>query len=73
MGEGGIVARILLEGIFEYDEVGMHSGDEDPEALEWFVEEILLGGGLQLWDHNEIGDSLGTFKVTGIHDAPVSV
>jgi len=60
---GGDVAKIRLEIELEYDENIMHG--DDPQAIEWFFEDILQDQNGELLLHsNEIGDTIGTVRVT---------
>ena len=53
--------KLKLEIEFEYDEIAMHFGENDPDAKEWFYQDILtekldvLSG--------EIGDYIGSMKI----------
>ena len=52
-----------------YDDDIMHGSD--PEAIEWFIENVLLGSGLVLHDNGDIGDHIGEMKVVSI-DGPAT-
>lgn len=59
---------IKIEAEFEYD-AGMMHGD-DPESVEWF-RNILLGKiGTLTVVSDEIGDEIGTLKITKMQDQP---
>ena len=50
-----------MEIELEYNDVIMHH--DDPEAVEWFNNKILIGEkGLLLLHSNEIGDNVGKVK-----------
>jgi 6-phosphogluconate dehydrogenase (decarboxylating) len=48
-----------------YDDELMHGGDSK-FGKDWFFYEVLEGPDLQLVDFGDVGDVLGTIKVTGI-------
>tara|TARA_R110000737_G_scaffold64473_6_gene92215 strand:+ start:7967 stop:8149 length:183 start_codon:yes stop_codon:yes gene_type:complete len=50
---------------FTYDEEMIH-GLESELGKDWFFHEILEGPDLKLLDVGDVGDVLGTIKVTGI-------
>lgn len=54
---------IKLEAEFTYDQECMHG--EDKEAREWFFKDILMKDTL-IVHSNEIGDEIGTIKITKI-------
>lgn len=58
----GEQAKLTLTAVLTYDAEGMHSGDKDPEARDWFMFDVLYGGGLVLHDNKEIGDAIGTLS-----------
>lgn len=59
--------ELLVTMIFEYDESTMHAGDDDEEARDWFLNEILLKERLLLHS-NEIGDTIGECKILSIKE-----
>lgn len=50
---------------FTYDEEMIHGLDSEL-GQDWFLHEVLEGPDLQLLDVGDVGDVLGTIKVTGI-------
>lgn len=59
--------ELLVTMIFEYDEIIMHAGDDDEEARDWFLNEILLKERLLLLS-NEIGGTIGECKILSIKE-----
>lgn len=47
-----------------YDDDLWHSRDTDSPAKEWFLDDVLKGEALTLWD-NDVGDEIGSVKVLG--------
>jgi hypothetical protein len=72
-GESGgaiTMKTIRLEVELTYDEDLMHSGEADPLAKEWFLNEILLDPPSELVLHSQdVGDQIGDVKVLAIHEA----
>ena len=58
------ILRIVAE--LTYDNDLMHG--DDPEAVAWFRESVLMGTGLILHDNDEIGDHVGELKVLSVDD-----
>ena len=58
------VLRMIVD--LTYDDVGMHGGNHDHYAREWFRKEILGGKGGLILHSNEIGDAIGTIMVREI-------
>jgi len=55
--------RLRIEADFEYDDDMMYSG---PDEKAWFFD-LLMGASGDLFLHsNEIGDQIGTIKITKI-------
>ncbi len=54
---------VKLFGKLTYDDEIMHGDDQ--ESIEWFTKNILFGEDLILHS-NEIGDSIGTIKITKV-------
>mgnify|MGYP003668778990 CR=1 FL=1 len=58
---------LKLEVELTYDDEMMHSGDNgDAGAKEWFFNDVLANGKLELFDKTELGDEIGVVKVTRI-------
>ena len=58
---------IKIEVELTYDDNVMHGDDQD--AIDWFVYDVLLNPDEDLILHsNDIGDMLGTVKITQIMD-----
>lgn len=58
---------LKIEALITYDDKLMHSGKSDPEARDWFFEEVMHGNDLILHS-NEIGDTVGKVKVLAVHE-----
>ena len=53
-------AKVRITGVLTYDAKSMH--DDDPQGLAWFMS-MLMDEDLILHS-NELGDSVGHFKIT---------
>ena len=61
--------KLILEVELEYDDDHMHG--VDPDAIEWFRQDILMGeaeGSELILHSNEIGDEVGTIKVLNVRE-----
>ncbi len=57
------MAKLKLEIELNYDSEMMHGKDAD--AIEWFIERCIKGDHLLL-HCNDLGDTVGEVKVTGV-------
>ena len=57
--------RLRIVGVFTYDDVIMHGND--PEAEKWF-RETLVGDTIIMWETGDIGDEIGSLKITSISE-----
>jgi len=53
--------RIRMTIELEYNATNWHG--DDVEANQWFLDEVIHGGNLQLGDFGDIGDTIGTVRV----------
>lgn len=61
------MSKLRLVCELDYDDETMHG--EDEEAYGWFMD-ILMGEHIQLSDHGDLGDTIGTIKVIEVAPKP---
>ena len=58
------MAKVTIEATLEYDAEIWH--DLDPDAILWFINDVLLLGDNAVHNNEPVGDTLGRLKITKV-------